>query len=127
MREIKFRAWDVFNAEMFPEKIDDDLLVKFFRDVNTRRNGGNAVRVMQFTGLQDKNGVDIYESDLLRCGDDKFIMKVIWLDKSQGWTTNLMPNRTLLGGIKARERATFSEVEVIGNIRQNPELLESKQ
>lgn len=64
-RDIKFRAWDVFNAEMFPGKINDDLLVKFFRDVNTRRNGGNCVHVMQFSGLQDSKGVDIYEGDIV--------------------------------------------------------------
>ena len=90
MREIKFRAWDVFNNEMFPRKENGDLLVKFFREVNERRSGGNRVEVMQYTGLKDKNGKEIYEGDMLKFDEDEWgsedsMFVVEWDDMGGRW------------------------------------------
>ncbi len=56
-REIKFRAWNKFTKTMVPSQI----VSRNFHKYNTDENW----ELMQFTGTEDKNGVDIYEGDIL--------------------------------------------------------------
>ena len=61
-REIKFRAWDKKeNLMLYPEKHTRDKSGSFFLSVTD-----GSLCVMQFTGLLDKNGKDVYEDDLVR-------------------------------------------------------------
>lgn len=100
MKTIKFRAWEIkepklnFAGRMHYLGITED----FFTYV--ARNPQDYI-LMQFTGLTDKNGKEIYEGDLVTDINNK-IRKVRWVDN--GWN--------LLGKYK-----------VIGNIYENPELL----
>ena len=116
MREIKFRAWDAAKKEMFPDEVNSDLLVKFFRDVNEK---GCFATVMQYTGLKDKNGVEIYEGDIvfhsMTRGYEKLAIGVIeWDDYRAQWRHSRYSEECLSGW----------KLEVIGNRYENPELLE---
>ncbi len=114
MREIKFRAWDTVNkiwCYSFDMSFigDGDCL---FRE--------NLIPV-QYTGLHDKNGKEIYEGDIVSWlhrsemgeGDNQDSMTVKWEEGEDDW------GRYRMEGF----RIPYVECEVIGNIYENPELL----
>ncbi len=116
MREIKFRAWDKYNKQMIPNAEmgiyeDPDGSIDFDTVLSLAR-----FEVMQYTGLKDKNGKEIYEEDECifygRFGKEKGIIKFL----RHGFHIVLESG----AGFKIDE----FYLEVIGNIYENPELLE---
>ena len=116
-REIKFRAWDLkrmttsgimFNTTTGELVVPDE----------------SRMVLMQFTGLHDKNGKEIYESDLIKIADTytnrsaKGVSVVVFSSEYVGgWVaTTDYKNKLNLG---SREKY----VEVVGNIYENPKLL----
>lgn len=125
-RTIKFRMWDHFNEEMTYSEND---LVKFFTKYNLLVEGKNDPVLMQFTGLLDKNGKEIYEGDVVKftMGDEERICVVEY--KNGGF----MVESDGFFGLDEFDVTTigfaFDEMDetiVVGNIHDNPELLEDK-
>lgn len=116
MREIKFRAWDLVNV-VEDVSIDGKY---WFKENNGQRGGYYDVQVyplMQYTGLKDKNDKEIYEGDILTNNQ-----VVEFLEDLGGWYA--MPYRMRLDRYWLKEEG--GGMEVIGNIYENPELLEKK-
>lgn len=110
MREIKFRAWN--GHKMFPPTDVLNLNMANFKKTHI---------LMQYTGLKDKNGTEIYEGDIVkdpRRVIDHQNIEVFWSDNlsmfmirnnRKTWSEELYPH--------------VERYEVIGNIYENPELL----
>lgn len=122
MRKINFRAWDKRNNKWIHR---DTLILTnagFYEDYREFDDGNSLFdyeyELMQYTGLKDKNGVKIYEGDILKT--DEVITKVHW--SHSGW------HETIIFSPLNHLNTTFpileSESEVIGNIYENPNLLE---
>jgi uncharacterized phage protein (TIGR01671 family) len=131
---MKTRAWD-------GERFRDDYVVMPDGSIHRSFKVDNGVEFMEFyeiaeqvnwklsrfTGLLDKNGKEIYEDDILKVTNHDFEVNpndsdtgygsVEWLDIIGGWYIDKIHNS--LAGINLDYH-----IEVIGNVFQNPELLE---
>lgn len=129
MREIKFRAWNAKFDAMYDWQIILDSI-----KVERLLEGLPGVTVMQYTGLKDKNGVEIYEGD---------VVNMHYFYEAGGMNGTYESEAEIIGTIAYRpDFAVFvvadkerdypiteycqeptEELEVIGNIYENPELL----
>lgn len=111
MRELRFRAWNgkkmIYEHSAsggFDALTSADILKQF-------------ENVMQFTGLRDKNGKEIFEGDLVQGGIDKrIITEVIFSNGAFAFDF----------GRSYLHQFHPADIEVLGNIYSNPELLEAK-
>lgn len=115
-REIKFRAWNV-DEMIYSIAVKDSFAFSHGEHLQVE-NGERNYTIMQFTGLLDKNGNEIYEGDILSqhfstsfnsAGrlENKVLQEVKW-DKA---------------GFNISHPLRMDIYEVIGNIYENPELL----
>lgn len=130
----KFRAWDN-GMEMMVYQGDDEIYICFDGENwklldyygthwETDEYGMNEIEqpwevenieIMQWTGLKDSNGVEIYEGDILQ-SEHYFKYKVVF--KGDGWRCDSLKNS------RFKNRFIGRDLKVIGNIYENPELLE---
>lgn len=134
MREIKFRAWDKSQNKMYQVRginfDNEDLWLKINE---TQIMGANLfeVELMQYTGLKDKNGKEIYEGDIVTYsvkGFKKINKTVMTFNEEHGaYLFGIYEGVKMPCGKKTRmnkyTRKSVNNVEVIGNIYENPELL----
>lgn len=122
MREIKFRIWDDKLKVLYtPEKEEE---IKDLWALPEMKGGvlkvKPEIKVMQFTGLQDKNGIDIYEGDILDTTDG--VETVVYEDACY-YVSSLLHACPLYTYASADYAYNNPECTIIGNIYQNPELL----
>jgi uncharacterized phage protein (TIGR01671 family) len=118
MREIKFRAWDT-SEENKPYMLGPyDLTDAIWNHKDIRK-----LPLMQYTGLKDKNGKEIYEGDIIEYYDEfsifggKVIGKIGFKDAA--FTIETEEETYIL-------HTTYPFCTVIGSIHENPELLTTK-
>ena len=127
MREIKFRAWvkdrkAIFEVVLinYVTKKVTYLLERVGHLLSIRHEKFNDIELMQYTGLKDKNEKEIYEGDILFESFGEKYYKVVFEN----------------GGFRAEFKGDFDEhsfdlidvvaqgCEIVGNIYENPELME---
>lgn len=114
MRELKFRAWSGETRKLYSNY---DVRGIPLGDVKN----DDVWTFEQYTGLKDKNGDEIYEGDIISCSELKFV--VVWneFDSSFKMKCDELDIAIYLYSKLAKE------VEVLGNIHEDPELLKDKK
>lgn len=139
-REIKFRTWDkkhrkytkVLKIYFGSDGNNLGALVEDYETNYALELQANQVELEQYTGLKDKNGKEIYEGDIVRTTDRvtvkalifpigvvEFKQQAFWICNVPSGRPDFVHNETLL-------QYWETDLEVIGNIHENPELLEDK-
>ena len=117
MREIIFRGKDKFDGEWYVGSLSHDTKYgNCFIEVSVHQGIAKEVipeTVGQYTGLTDKNGVKVFEGDIVRIFDGEYFSGVIKYSNEQGSFT--VDDTSL--------HYWISDIEVIGNIHDNSELL----
>ena len=112
VREIKFRAWDARHQKFFiPADIANNI-------ASSRPDGDK--KLMQYTGLKDRNGKEIYEGDVVRWLVND-VVRVGIVDYPEDFGGYDMKN--LDDEYHVCNDWMRGEYEVVGNIYENPELL----
>lgn len=137
-RVIKFRAWQedeiiYFNSVSLMHSYEKRYKLEAY---DTSENGGllhddfidkeyNEPTLMQFTGLTDRNGKEIYEGDIIKI-KNKIISRVIYANGIFGWSkTEKLLNQEDKTFVNFHSLYSYlEEIEVIGNIYEHPLLLE---
>ena len=119
MREHRYRAWDSYQKKMYSwDEIGEMNSHGYLSLWNALIGMTEHITMMDSTGLKDKNGIEIYESDYVATHDGVYLIEYdcnelrYYLVRDEGGMTKKYP-----------WYSGKYELKVIGNIYENPELL----
>ena len=133
MREIKFRVLfqDEWHYFTLGDLVCGATTTTEFCDFEFDRESWS-----EYTGLKDKNGKEIYESDLIACpgypfhneGLHNYIAEIVWYDDAAmfGYEYHRVSDR-VIGNVVGGSLDELESIEVIGNIYENPELIDENR
>lgn len=139
MRVIKFRAWDEEDMFISPSLAEGSQYLGSWFEAHSMLHSefGKQNEIMQFTGLLDKNGTEIYEGDIVSYGNRLYEVAInfngFYLQRYKLWNGKFKPAFTYAMSLITKPRkdddrgengGVVDSAEVIGNIYQNPDLLE---
>ena len=125
MRELKFKGWDKTQKKWL--SMDDKITIAGETDdwyewiISISPSGilelhqDMGVDIVQFTGVSDKHGKEIYEEDWVKW--DNYYFRVAYDTLNACWYGYPHPNNLLDGELRA---GLFAEAEVVGNNFENP-------
>lgn len=115
-REIKFRAWDLTNKSMIDNYAKTgmfgEMYVTSFHSSTYSDQGVPELVLLQFTGMLDKNEKEIYEGDIVNIPSG---ITSVFFERGCFYTP--------LNGSRYRLGGWGNEIQIIGNIYENPELI----
>lgn len=124
MREIKFRAWHK-EKKIIGEVLGVDILHKeiYFSNGDVDCYGFSDfkyIELMEYTGLKDKNEKEIYEGDIVKLRNNHGIGVVKYYNE---WGAFVAENVKFKPSVVLGMNYCKEDIEVIGNIYENPELI----
>ena len=130
MKEIKFRAWDDVEDLMYYTGEETDIIFyfddngivaeKILGDYETEKLP--YLKYMPFTGLYDRKGTPIYEGDIAKSGKRLFVAR--WNNDIASFVWEPLDGKSSYPCFNV---GTVKNVEIVGNIYENPELLEGEE
>lgn len=123
MREIKFRAWDGDNM-LYQHSfcIHANGSTSYLDGSGEWRDGKDVIELMQYTGMKDKNSIEIYDRDIAQLYHDEAFSPIPPNFKG---VVKMIEGCWYIENNKEAHRLwqEIAEWEIIGNIHTNPELL----
>nr|DAT79302.1 MAG TPA: YopX protein [Caudoviricetes sp.] len=132
----KFRAWDIAKKEMFKDTFaiteSGQVVVVEQEDVMSPPDYVfvDHLVIMQSTGLFDKNGREIFEGDIIANGPDVMCMKrhnTLGFYVEKKGRVEFIADGAVLEEFEEDAKEIADSLEIIGNVYENPELLEDKE
>jgi len=134
MRKPILRAWDYFHNKMlYGDEFDiNNHHDGITADIFTFTDDNTVHPIMQYTGLTDKNGVKIFEGDIISsphftdaAGKNHTLNHIVeWSDRFSGWFLLNCKSKDPNDGSLQLFVSRSGKIEVVGNVYENNELIE---
>lgn len=114
--ELPFKFWYITEQRFLN---NDDIYLKTSNNIYVLFGTPEKIKPLQYTGIKDKNGVEIYEGDIVIFDEQEG--KMLEIKYKENVASFVMRNNKFCWHFSSLD---YKELEVAGNIYQNPELLE---